>query len=152
MLRTILRAPRILYRHRLGWMLGHRFLLLEHIGRRTGASHLTVVEVLHYDAGSRRAVVMSGWGLHADWLRNIEANGEVEVTIGRQTYAAEHRLLDEQGAAQVLADYERRNRWLRPIIHRVLSQLAGSRYDGSEESRRSLVRQLPIIAFTPRQG
>lgn len=152
MVRSILRAPQILYRHNLGWMLGHRFLLLEHTGRRTGVSHLTVVEVLHYERGSQTAIVMSGWGRDADWFRNIEANGKAEVTIGRETYVAHHEVLDEQAAADVLAQYESRNRWLLPIIRPVLGNLAGARYDGSEDGRRALVRQLPIVAFRPQPG
>lgn len=43
----------------------------------------------------------------------------------------------------VIADYERRNRWLLPILRPVLSKLLGRHYDGSTVSRALLVRQLP---------
>lgn len=148
-LQLILRTPRFLYRRRLGWLLGHRFLLLTHVGRRTGESHETVLEVLDFSPASGQAVVMSGWGPSSDWFCNIETNGKAQVTVGRHTYQVEHRVLEEEEAMQVLADYERRNRWLRPIVRRVLSGLMGSKYDGSEETRRSVIRQLPIVAFSP---
>ena len=96
---------------------------------------------------SGEIVVMSGWGRTADWFRNVEAGGATEIVIGRRRFVAAHRVLDEVEAAGVLAGYEDRNRWMRAMIHRVLSALAGWTYDGSEQHRRSLVRQLPLIAF-----
>jgi deazaflavin-dependent oxidoreductase (nitroreductase family) len=116
-------------------------LLREHEGRRTGNKHATVAEVLRFDAATRRAVVMSGWGRNADWFRNIEANDTAEITIGRQTFPVEHRLVDEQDATEVQSDYERRNRWLRPIVRRVISQIAGVGYDGSEQSRQPVLQR-----------
>ena len=38
-LRSVLRLPVYLYRWKLGWMLGHRFLLIVHEGQRTAPSH-----------------------------------------------------------------------------------------------------------------
>lgn len=43
----------------------------------------------------------------------------------------------------MLADYERRNRLGVPLVHAVLSKLAGFRYDGSDGARRALVHTLP---------
>jgi len=148
-LRSVFRLPVYLYRWQLGWVLAHRFLLIGHKGRRTGALHQTVVEVLHYDSSSGEAVVMSGWGSRSDWFRNIEAAGSAEVVIGRRRFPVTHRVLDEDEASRVLADYERRNRWIIPVVRKVLGALVGWNYDGSEQSRRSLVRQLPLVAFRP---
>ena len=39
-----------------------------------------------------------------------------------------------------------------PIVRRVLSRLLGWRYDGSEDARRRLVCQLPLVAFRPAAG
>lgn len=50
-------------------------------------------------------------------------------------------------AAQILADYEYRNRYVRPVTDRMLSYLVGWRYDGSLEARRRVVEQLPMVAF-----
>ena len=148
-LRSVFRLPVFLYRWQLGWVLGHRFLLIVHTGRLTGSLHQTVVEVLHYDSSSGEAVVMSGWGSHSDWFRNIEAGGTAEVVIGRRRVPVTYRVLDVDEASRILADYERRNRWIAPIVRKVLGALVGWKYEGSEESRRSLVRQLPLVAFDP---
>ena len=70
-LRIVLKAPNFLYRCNVGWLLGHRFVQIEHTGRRSGAHYVTVVEVLSWDRGSGEVIIMSGWGPTADWYRNI---------------------------------------------------------------------------------
>jgi hypothetical protein len=53
------------------------------------------------------------------------------------------------GTAAVLAEYERRNRYLAPVLRRALSWLVGWRYDGTEAKRRQLVGELPMVALRP---
>jgi deazaflavin-dependent oxidoreductase (nitroreductase family) len=148
--RWLLRAPIYLYRWRCGWLLGHRFLLLIHVGRRTGRRHETVLEVMEYRPTGPEAVVMSAWGRNADWLRNIEARPGPEVVIGRHRFVAAHRILPADEAIAAVSGYEQRNRFAAPIIHRVLSRFLGWPYGGSDSDRRKLVAQLPVIAFSPR--
>jgi deazaflavin-dependent oxidoreductase (nitroreductase family) len=149
-LRRLFRAPVYLYRWRCGWLFGHRFLLLIHVGRRTGLRHHTVLEVIEYRKEGPEAVVMSAFGPNADWFRNIEATPGPELVIGSRRFTAAHRILEEDEAVMVLGDYQRRNRLIAPIIRLVLSRLLGWRYDGSEGDRRRLAAQLPLIAFRPR--
>jgi deazaflavin-dependent oxidoreductase (nitroreductase family) len=149
MLRRLFRAPVYLYRWRCSWLLGRRFLLLIHIGRRTGLRRYTVLEVIDYRKEGPEAVVMSAFGHNADWLRNIETILGPEVVIGSQRFIAAHRFLDEEEAVRVITGYEQRNRFIAPIIRAVLSRLLGCRYDSSEDARRRLVAQLPLIAFRP---
>ena len=149
-LRTAFRLPDRLYRSGLGALLGRRFLRLTHRGRRSGRHYATVLEVVAYDGRIPEFVVVSGFGARADWLRNIEAGGPVEVTVGRQTFPAAHRRLELDEALGVFADYERRNRAAGPILRRVLSWLLGWRYDGSPDARLRMTRQLPLIAFRRR--
>jgi deazaflavin-dependent oxidoreductase (nitroreductase family) len=148
-LRRLFRAPVCLYRWNLGWLLGQRFLLLIHIGRRTGLRRHTVLEVMEYRKEGPEAVVMSAFGRNADWLRNIEATPGPEVVIGSQHFVAARRFLDEEEAIRVITGYERRNWFIAPIIRAVLTRLLGWRYDGSEGARRRLAAQLPLIAFRP---
>jgi len=81
-LHTLLRVPTLLYRVHIGWLLGHRFLLLTHVGRKSGIRHHTVLEVVCYASSSRTCIVASGWGEKAQWLKNITANPDIEVTLG----------------------------------------------------------------------
>jgi deazaflavin-dependent oxidoreductase (nitroreductase family) len=148
-LRWALRAPRALYRRHLGWLHGRRFLLLEHVGRTSGRPYQTVLEVIGYDRSTGQAFVMSGWGRTSDWYRNIDVAGHAKITVGRHTTIVEAQILDSGDAAERLADYEHRNRWMRPILRHVLSRLAGFSYDGSDQSRQALVQTLPVIKLTP---
>ncbi len=150
MWRRLLRAPVHLYRWRAGWLLGHRFLLLIHTGRRSGRRRETVLEVVEYRSDRPEAVVVSGFGPRADWLRNISANPNPEIIIGSQRFTAVHRLLGNEEAAQVLARYERRHRWAAPVVRAILSRLLGWPYNGSDEHRRRVAAQLPFVAFRPR--
>ena len=45
-LRLVFRLPIYLYRLNLGWLLGHRGLLLTHQGRKSGLLRETVLEVI----------------------------------------------------------------------------------------------------------
>ncbi len=145
----LLRAPAGLYRIRAGWLLGSRFLLLTHVGRTTGRRYGTVLEVIGTDPAAGEVMVIAGLGRSAQWYRNLQAHPAVEVVVGRRRFRPVHRELGESEAAAVLAAYEGRNRWVRPVVHRMLSWLVGWRYDGSDAARRRLVRQLPVIAFRP---
>jgi hypothetical protein len=109
-----------------------------------------VLEVIGKRSATGEFLVVAGMGPSADWYRNIQANTSAEIVVGRRRFTAEHRVLDEREAAAVVADYERRNRLVLPIIRRVLSCLLGWHYDGTATARQRLVHQLPIVGFRPR--
>ena len=146
-LKTLLDVPKAVYRVRLGFLLGHRFLLLTHRGRRSGRLYRTVLEVVRWDAERGEAVVMSGWGRRAGWYRNVRAGGAVEVRIGRERFAPGVRELEPEEAVSVLGGYERRNRLAAPVVRAVLSRLAGFRYDGSPDARLRVVETLPLLGL-----
>ncbi|MGH2893506.1 MAG: nitroreductase family deazaflavin-dependent oxidoreductase [Solirubrobacteraceae bacterium] len=148
-LTRMLRAPAYLYDWRAGWLLGRRFLRLTHIGRRTGRSYQTMLEVIGENRAAHEVIVIAGLGQNAQWYRNLQAGGAIEVAIANERFEATHRRLSLGDASAVLADYERGNRLVAPVIHRLLSWLAGWPYDGSEPARRRLVAQLPIIGLRP---
>jgi len=135
-------VPVYLYRWRLGGLLGTRFLLLTHIGRRTGLRRQTVLEVLQYSKDGPQAVVMSGFGRDSEWARNIEGKQYAEVTVGSQHFVAFHRFLDEQETVEVLRDYEKRNRLLSPVVRRVLNCIEAIGHSGTPS--------LAIIGFRSR--
>lgn len=150
MLWYLFRAPVYLYRWRLGWLFGHRLLLLTHIGRRSGLRRQTVLEVVEYHKAGPEVVVANGFGPDCDWVRNIEARPGEEVTVGARHFGASHRFLGEDEAMRVIQGYEHRNRFIAPIVRRGFSWLLGWQYRGGEGDRRRLIRQIPLIAFRPR--
>jgi deazaflavin-dependent oxidoreductase (nitroreductase family) len=147
--RWVLRVPLHLYHWHVEWLLGHRFLMLVHTGRRSGLERRTVLEVVHYDDATGAVVVMSGFGRRSDWYQNIQTHPATKVVVGRRSFVPTHRDLSEDEAIATLADYERRNRIAAPVVRWALSRLVGWRYDGSEASRRRLVKEHPLVLFTP---
>jgi hypothetical protein len=60
--RTLYRFPIWLFRLHLGWLFMGRFLLLTHVGRKSGLPRQTLLEILQYDREKERYVVFAGWG------------------------------------------------------------------------------------------
>lgn len=147
LLRRAIGAPALLYRIGAGRLLGHRFLLLTHRGRRSGRTYRTILEVVGWDGTRREAVVMSGFGPRAGWYLNALAGGAEEVRIAAARFHPAVRELEADEAVRVVVGYERRNRFVAPLVRALFSRLAGFRYDGSEAARRRLVGALPLIAF-----
>ncbi len=103
--RRVVRAPIWLFRHGLGWLLGTRVLMLEHVGRRSGQSRYVCLEVVERPREDR-IVVVSGFGEQAQWFQNLAAHPECRVSIGRHTrLAATSRRLSSPEAEAVLARY-----------------------------------------------
>ncbi len=148
-LRALLGLPVHLYHAHLGGLLGHRFLLLVHTGRKSGLPRETVLEVVRYNPATRESVVAAGWGRRTGWLHNVEAGLAHEVRTGRQRFTPAWRILPPDEAERIFADYERRNRLIAPIIRAVLSRLLGWRYDGTSAARRRAVEQLSLVGFRP---
>lgn len=104
-----MRAPIWLYRARLGGLLGQRLLMLEHIGRRTGARRRVVLEVIDHTVG-HSYVVASGFGERAQWFRNVRANPRVRVYAGSSVaIPATARVLEQAEADRVLGHYIERH-------------------------------------------
>jgi deazaflavin-dependent oxidoreductase (nitroreductase family) len=148
-LHVLLTIPNALYAVHLGRLLGHRFLLLTHRGRKSGQLRRVVLEVVRYDAATGESIVAAGWGRRTQWYLNVLAGGVVEVSTAGRTYRPALREVEVEEAIAIWADYERRMRFAGPVIRRVLSGLLGWRYDGSAEARRRAAEQLPMLAFKP---
>ena len=148
LVKRALRLPGLVYDAGGGRLLGHRFLRLTHHGRRSGRRYRTVLEVLAWRDGE--AVVLSGLGSRAQWLRNARAGVPLTVEIAAERWPADFRVLGPAEATAALAGYERRNRVVAPIIRTLLTRLSGIRHDGTDAARRRIVEALPLVAFRPR--
>lgn len=146
-LRLALRLPVYLYRLDLGWLLGHRFLLLTHRGCKSGHVHQTVVEVVRYELSIRETVVVSGWGERSDWFRNLRAYPALEVRTGHERYAPTQRFLSSEEIHAEIVDYERRHPW----AVRMVPPLLGFKLDGSEAARRAFAASLRMVALRPQR-
>ena len=145
---AVFRMPLRAYRHGLGWMLGRTFLLLVHVGRRTGRPHETVVMVVGDDPTTDELVVCSAWGPAADWVRNLGAGPAAEVRIGRERFLPEHRFLSDEEAFSAAISFRERH----PHRLRLLSTVLGWGDPRRDETVRRIVEQHPFVALRPRQS
>lgn len=149
LLRLLLRLPIAVYRLRLGWLLGQRFVLLQHIGRKSGQVRKTVVEVVGHDRASDTYYIVSGWGKRANWYQNLLATPAIAVQVGRRHLNVCAETVPPAEGARVLLDYRQNH----PLATRELSRvLTGANLTkaSAEELERLVQEALPIIALRPR--
>lgn len=147
LLRFVFRIPIWLYRLHLGWLLGQRFLLLTHIGRNSGQTHQTVIEVVKHDRQSDRYFVASGWGKKSDWYRNIHKNPDVVINVGRRKLQVRAEDVPLPEAIDVLEEYAHRS----PLAFKELTGLfLGERLQPNRDSAQRLAGMMPMVVFHPR--
>lgn len=94
-----------MYRVGLGFVFGPRLLLLEHVGRTSGARRFVALEVVEH-ATADEYVVVSGFGRRAQWYRNVLAEPSVRVSSGfRRGATARAVPLEPAQSAAVLRRY-----------------------------------------------
>lgn len=151
LLRVLLRLPIALYRLRLGWLLGQRFVLLQHIGRKSGQMRETVVEVIGHDRASDTYYIASGWGKKANWYQNLLAQPKITVQVGRRHLEVCAETLPPKEGVQILLDYRQKH----PLATRELSRVltgANLAKASPEELERIVQESLPILALRPQTG
>ena len=117
--------------------------MIEHRGRRSGSLYHTVVEVVGRNPDENEWIVTSGYGPHADWYRNLKADGLQAVWIGSTRHRASVRFLDNVEAGGVMKAYER----ARPKTAAILLREMNVSHDGSDEGRIDMMRKIPMVAF-----
>lgn len=138
-----LRAPTWLYRAHLGFLMGNRFVMIEHRGRRSGTSYRTVLEVTGRYPEKSEWIVTSGTGPKADWYQNLHAGNLDAVWIGSKRSEAAVRFLEADEAAIVFHEYETAH----PKTATKLMASMGVSYDGTDESRIKMMRSIPMVSF-----
>ncbi len=139
------RVPIWFYRLGLGGLLGQRFVLLNHVGRKSGQPRQAVVEVVRHDDGTGAYIVASGFGEKADWYQNVMAHPDITIQVGRSRMAVHAERLPLPQATDEMLDYNRRH----PAALRTLSGIMGYRSDGSEADARFFAQVIPILALMP---
>ncbi len=144
--RVLWRIPILLYRIGLGGLLGKRFLLLNHKGRKTGAPRQAVIEIVKFDSEKQRYYSVSGFGPGSDWYQNLLAQPDVAIQVGSQKLNVHAVQVPVLQAQDVLIDYNRRY----PGALKELSRILGYQIDESEADVRFLASIVPMICFEPR--
>jgi deazaflavin-dependent oxidoreductase (nitroreductase family) len=143
--RIIFRLPILLFRGHLGWLLGHRFVMLTHKGRISGQLHQTVLEIVRYDNQTGACIVASGWGEKSDWVKNISKDPKIVFQIKNKITKGIAKRLSPEESAKELDAYAR----LHPIAFQELTRFMGYQLDGSGEDIRAMGEMIPMFLFTP---
>ena len=144
--RLLFRLPISLYRAGLGGFLGERFLLLTHIGRKSGQPRQTVVEVVHHDIATDTYFIASGWGETSDWFRNVQKTPTVHVKVGKRYFEAMAKRLSITQAQGMLLSYARHHPWVFP---RLAKLIVGRALKPTEEDCLSLAQSVPVVGLVP---
>lgn len=148
-LRFGLRLPIWFYRARLGWLLGNRFLLLTHTGRKSGQPHETVIEVVQYEKATDTYYVVSGWGKKSDWYQNIRKTPTATIHAGGRKFQSKAEFIPEERAIALLKAYARDH----PLAFTELSELfLGEHGKPSSDAPERIAEKMPMVAFHPENG
>jgi deazaflavin-dependent oxidoreductase (nitroreductase family) len=143
----ILKLPLLLYRTGLGWLFGHRFMLLTHVGRRSGKVRRTVLAVLCFDPKTAEIMAISAWSA-SEWYKNILTSPALLVETGFTRYVPIHRSLSSEEIATLFEDYRRKH----PIFSRIVCRIPGWQWDSSHEELLELANTLRGVAFRPKEN
>ncbi len=146
LLRFGLRLPIWLYRIKLGWLLGNRFLMLTHTGRKSGLPRQTVIEVVQHDKETDTFYVVSGWGKKSDWYQNICKSPSVTVRVGGRKFRASAKFIPLPKEIEIMEAYARDH----PMAFSELTSLfLGERMKPGTDAPRRVAEKMPMVAFQP---
>ena len=143
----MLKLPLLLYRTGLGWLLGYRFMLLTHVGRRSGKVRQTVLAVLSFDPKTREIKAISAWSA-SDWYKNILKLPALQVDTGYTRYVPVYHSLPPEEIAALFEAYCSKH----PIFSRIVCRIPGWKWDSSHEEWLELAKTLRGVAFQPKQN
>ena len=141
----IFKLPVYLYRWKLGWLLGKRFMQITHRGRRSGKIHQTILAVLRFDENTREFLAVSAWH-GSDWYYNIQASPALQVESGNVCYVPQQRTLSPEEITTAFLEYRKQH----PLFSRMICRIPGWKWDSSYDEFLDLARTLHGVAFEPK--
>ena len=145
-MKHIQKLHRLFYAIGLGPVIGKIILLLTTTGRKTGLKRVTP---LQYEEIHGKYFLGSARGLKADWVRNIQANPNVDVRV---------KSLRFQGQAEVVTDPARFADFVEVrlqrhplIIGTILQRAHGLSKHPSREQLEALAENEVLVIITPTQ-
>jgi deazaflavin-dependent oxidoreductase (nitroreductase family) len=147
--RALYRAPVWLYRLGLGTVLGSRFVLLTHRGRRTGRTRQAVLEVVGRNATTGEVLVASGYGDRSQWFRNIRVEPRVLFQVGDLRRRGTAELLPPEESGRVLAHYAQGHPEAAAALMRGLGHDVGDSVEEYERLGADPVDGIPVVRLVP---
>ncbi|MBI5667103.1 MAG: nitroreductase family deazaflavin-dependent oxidoreductase [Chloroflexi bacterium] len=155
LVRTLLRAPLLLYRMGLGDALNAiHILVLVTRGRTSGLPRFTPIE---YRRHGSKIYLVSGWGTRPNWLQNLLANPLATVQLGSHAQAARAQLVTDPAESLRALYLFRRTAPGRydTVLSYVIDESVSSKTLPNLSSQFTIVRldltsELPLLPGVPR--
>jgi deazaflavin-dependent oxidoreductase (nitroreductase family) len=148
--RLLLKTTPWIYRGPLADLLQARcVMLLTTTGRKSGRPRTIGVSFMPLD---NHLIAFSGWGRSSNWYRNVLANAEVEVQVGRRRMRATARLVpDAERRRQLMLRMQARSSGCGPprLVRPALKALRLFDYEGEITLAVSQGGDLPVVEITP---
>lgn len=123
---------------------GAQWMLITHIGRKTGKRYESMVDVMDYDKTTDTYYVEAAYGARADWYKNIQSSAVFEARVGRRKFKACAGALSTEGASDMLVQFYRS----KPAYTRSVMAMAGVKFK-DENDLRELGKKVTLLAVKP---
>jgi deazaflavin-dependent oxidoreductase (nitroreductase family) len=130
---------------KLGWLMGERMLLLNHIGRKSGLVRQAVLEVVLHDQVTDAYIVAAAFGKKTHWYQNLLKQPNVSIRVGRRKLDVSAEQFAKEAGAEALLAFVKEHPWEARFVN-----LLGYRVDGTDEDWRALGEQMIFVALRPR--
>ena len=130
LLQRLYRFPVYLYTWGLGWMFGKRFVLFQHVGRKSGKHYQTVVEVVEIEKNTSNVIVVAGYGFRTQWYQNLHHMQTTTIQLGKHKFQVRIELLSPEDGADIMARYYQRYGKVTGVLFSIL----GYEWDVTEQA------------------
>ncbi len=125
-------------------LIGAQWMLITHIGRKSGKRYDSMVDVMDYDKATDTYYIEAAYGARADWYKNMQSNPVFEAQVGRRKFKARAGALSTEGASDMLVQFYR----TKPAYTRSVMAMAGMKFKDEDELR-ILGKNLTLLAIKP---
>jgi len=145
-MKHIQKLHRVLYALGLCPLIGKIILLLTTTGRKTGLKRVTP---LQYEEIDGKYYLGAARGLNADWVRNIQANPQVEVRVKSLRFQGQAEVVTDPGR---IADFVEVRLQRHPfMIGLIMQKTHGLPKHPSREQLEKLAEKEALVIITPTQ-
>ncbi len=144
--RLFFRTPILLYKIGLSSLMGQRFLLLNHVGRKSGIPRQAALEVVAHDAQSGSYFVNVGFGPRSDWYLNLIQQPETSIQVGGKNINVTASQCSAEEGGRLLREFAEKH----PTQVKSFSSFLGYKTDGTMEDIQAMGELLIFMRLTPR--
>jgi deazaflavin-dependent oxidoreductase (nitroreductase family) len=144
-IKKVQRIHQQLYASGKGWIIGWLILLLTHTGRKSGKRYVTP---LQYEEIDGAYYIGAARGQKADWFRNVKANPNVEVAVGRKVFHALAELVTDPARVADFLEYRLKRH---PLMIGLMMKLHKLPMRPSREQFLELSQTTALVILHPQQ-